>query len=99
MSTRTGIAVQGRHNPMQFFLFFVRLTIEIDGKAQSGSWRDRFVPLTPGSHTVDVYFRYLFKARCCPAGTTVQVAAGQTVTLQYRTPQLMTSAGRLEVVG
>jgi hypothetical protein len=83
---------------MQFFLYFVRLTIEVDGKTQSGSWRNRFVPLAPGSHQVDVYFRYLFKARCCAAGVNVQVTDGQTVTLEYRTPQLMTSPGRLAVV-
>ncbi|MFJ1811218.1 MULTISPECIES: hypothetical protein [unclassified Streptomyces] len=95
---RTGISLQGRHNPMQFFLYFVRLTIEVDGKAQSGSWRSRFVPLAPGAHRVNVYFRYLFKARCCAADVTVQITDGQEVTLEYRAPQLMTSAGRLAVV-
>jgi hypothetical protein len=85
---------------MQVFLYFVRLTVEVDGKAQSGAWRSpRFIPLTPGSHQVNVYFRYLFKARCCEAGINVQVAEDQTVTLEYRTPQLMTSPGRLTVVG
>lgn len=98
MSTRTGISLQGRHNPMQVFLYFVRLTIEVDGKAQSGSWRSRFVPLAPGSHRVDVYFRYLFKARCCAADVTVQVTDGETVTLEYRAPQLVSSPGRLAVV-
>ncbi|WP_329314259.1 hypothetical protein [Streptomyces sp. NBC_01262] len=100
MSTQTGISVLGRHNPMQVFLYFVRLTVEVDGQAQSGAWRSsRFIPLTPGSHRVNVYFRYLFKERCCEAGTTVEVADGQTVTLEYRAPQLMTSDGRLTVTG
>jgi len=100
VSTQTGISVRGRHNPMQVFLYFVRLTVEVDGQAQSGAWRSsRFVPLAPGSHQVNVYFRYLFKERCCEAGTTVEVAADQTVTLEYRAPQLMTSAGRLTVIG
>lgn len=98
MSTQTGISVQGRHNPMQVFLYFIRLTVEVDGKAQSGAWRSRFIPLAPGSHQVNVFFRYLFKARCCEAGITVQVAGDQTVTLEYRTPQLMTSPGRLAVI-
>ncbi|MFJ9151609.1 hypothetical protein ACIRP7_26920 [Streptomyces sp. NPDC102270] len=63
---------------------FVRLTLEVDGKAQSGSWRSRFVPLAPGTHQVNVYFRYPFKTRCCAAGVTVQVTDGQKVTLsQY----------------
>jgi len=100
VSTQTGISVRGRHNPMQVFLYFVRLTVEVDGQAQSGAWRSsRFIPLTPGSHRVNVYFRYLFKERCCEAGTTVEVADGQTVTLEYRAPQLMTSDGRLTVTG
>jgi hypothetical protein len=97
MSTQTGISVQGSHNPMQVVLYFVGLTVEVDGVAQSGKWRSRFIPLTPGSHQVNVFFRYLFKQRCCEAGATVQVADDQTVTLEYRAPQLMTSPGRLTV--
>lgn len=97
MSTQTGISVQGRHNPMQVVLYFVGLTVEVDGEARSGSWRSRFIPLAPGSHQVNVYFRY-FKPRCCEAGITVQVAGDQTVALEYRAPQLMTSPGRLTVV-
>ncbi|MFE9454652.1 hypothetical protein [Streptomyces sp. NPDC006739] len=98
MSTRTGISIEGRHNPMQVFLRFVRLTVEVDGKAQSGAWRNRFVPLAPGSHRVNVFFRYLFKARCCEAAVTVQVTADQPVKLEYRAPQILTSPGRLTVV-
>jgi hypothetical protein len=98
VSTQTGISLQGRHNPLQFFLYFVRLTVEVDGQAQSGAWRNRFVPLAPGAHQVNVYFRYLFKARCCEAGISVQVPGDRAVTLEYRTPQLMTSRGRLTVI-
>ena len=83
---------------MQFFLRFTALTVEVDGQAQKGAWSSRFVPLTPGSHRVDVYFRYLFKARCCEAGTTVELREGQVVELEYQAPQLMTSPGRLTAV-
>ncbi|MER5432327.1 hypothetical protein [Streptomyces sp. NPDC002588] len=98
MSTQTGFSIQGRHNPMQVFLYFIGLTVEVDGKAHKGAWRSRFIPTTPGSHQVNVYFRYLFKTRCCEAGITVEVREGQMVELEYRAPQLMTSPGRLAAV-
>ncbi|WP_233289274.1 hypothetical protein [Kitasatospora sp. MBT63] len=95
MSAPTGISLQGRHNPLQLFLFFVPLTVEVDGTAESGSWRNRFVPLAPGVHQVKVFFRYMFKARCCEATLRIEVADGQEISLEYRAPQPVTSPGSL----
>jgi hypothetical protein len=96
MSGQTGIAVSGRFSPMAFFLYLTHLTVEVDGQAEAGGWKNRFVPVPPGPHDVNVYFWYLGKARCCEASTTVHVADGQTVSLQYRAPRLMTSRGHLD---
>jgi hypothetical protein len=94
-----GIEVTGRHNPLAWLLYFIKLTVEVDGQAEQGSWRlQRFTAVTPGEHTVKVFFKYFTKARCCEAGTVVQVEPGQVIRLDYRAPQLMTSPGKLKVV-
>jgi hypothetical protein len=94
-----GIEIIGRHNPLQWLLYFTKLTVEVDGQPQPGPWRkQRFIAVSPGEHRVNVFFKYLAKARCCEAETVVQVAPGQTTRLQYRAPQLMTSPGKLTAV-
>jgi hypothetical protein len=94
-----GIEIIGRHNPLAWLLYFTKLTIEVDGQPQQGPWRrQRFIAVPPGEHTVKVFFKYLAKARCCEAGTVVQVAPGHVTGLEYRAPQLMTSPGKLKAV-
>lgn len=99
MADQTTIRVNGRHNPLAWLLYFTKLTVEVDGTPERGSWGDRTISVAPGRHEVKVYFKYIAKARCCEAGVTVDAADGQTVALQYRTPMLMTAPGRLTVLG
>jgi hypothetical protein len=73
--------------------------LQIDGTPQRGSWGDRTISVAPGRHEVKVFFKYITKARCCEAAAVVDVADGQTVALEYRTPIMMTAAGHLTVVG
>ena len=94
-----GIEITGRHNPLAWLLYFTKLTVEVDGQPRRGPWRrPRFMAVPPGEHKVNVYFKYLAKARCCEAGTVVQVSPEQTTRLEYRAPQLMTSPGKLNAV-
>jgi hypothetical protein len=94
-----GIEVIGRHNPMQWLLYFTKLTVEVDGQAQPGPWRQqRFVAVPPGQHRVNVFFRYLTAARACEAVLDVQVSPGQVTRLQYRAPIFVTSKGKLRLV-
>lgn len=99
MADQASIRVNGRHSPMAWLLYLTKLTIEVDGTPQTGSWGDRTVSVAPGRHEVKVYFKYLTKARCCEAGVTVDVADGRSVAMEYRTPMMMTAPGRLAVIG
>lgn len=99
MAEEANIRVNGRHSPLAWLLYATKLTIEIDGAPQRGPWGDRAISVTPGRHEVKVYFKYIAKARCCEAAATVDAGDGQTVTMEYRTPMLMTSPGRLKVLG
>jgi hypothetical protein len=98
MASQAGIFVNGHHNPMALFLYMTHLTVEVDGRAEAGAWKNRFVPAAPGDHQVNVYFRYLGKKRCCEASATVRVPEDQAVSLRYKAPQLMTSRGHLDNV-
>jgi hypothetical protein len=94
-----GIEIIGRHNPLQWLLYFTKLTVEVDGQPEQGPWRRRrVIAVPPGEHRVSVYFKYLGKPRCCAAETVVQVAPEQVTRLEYRAPQLMTSPGKLKTV-
>ncbi|MEY9932660.1 hypothetical protein ABH926_007311 [Catenulispora sp. GP43] len=99
MAQRTTIRVNGRHSPMAWLLYLTKLTIEVDGTPQRGSWGDRTISVAPGRHEVKVYFKYIAKARCCEAGLTVDTTDGQTVSMEYWTPMMMTAPGRLTVLG
>jgi hypothetical protein len=98
MPEQTTIRVNGKHSPMAWLLYLTKLTIEVDGTPQPGSWGDRTVSVAPGRHEVKVYFKYLGKSRCCEAGVTVDTTTGP-VSMQYRTPMMMTAPGRLTVLG
>lgn len=94
-----GIEVIGRHNPLQWLLYFTQLTVEVDGQAQRGRWRrPRFAAVPPGQHRVNVYFRYLTMARACEAVLDIQVSPGQVAKLEYRAPIFVTAKGKLRVV-
>jgi len=94
-----GIEIIGRHNPLAWLLYFTKLTVEVDGQPEPGPWRrQRYFAVPSGQHRVNVFFKYLAKARCCEASTDVQVAPGQVTKLEYRAPQLMTSPGKLNIL-
>jgi hypothetical protein len=94
-ASASGIEVTGTHNPLQIFLYLVGLTVEIDGTAHRGPWREaRSYPVSPGEHTVRVSFPYLGRARG-GAETTVQVPTDGLVRLRYRAPQVVTGSGKL----
>jgi hypothetical protein len=93
-----GIEVTGRHSALQWILYFIQLTVEVDGRPEAGPWgRPRFIALPAGDHTVSVYFKYLWKPRCCEAVAVVQVAPGQVTRVTYDAPLFMTSRGSLFV--
>jgi hypothetical protein len=92
-----GIEVTGRHNPLAWILYLVPLKVEVDGRAESGSWGARFITAAPGQHQVSVYFPYLFRPRCCEGSASVTVSPGQVSKVDYRAPMLMFSPGKLKV--
>jgi hypothetical protein len=99
MTEQATVRINARHSPMAWLLYMTKITIEVDGWPQRGSWGDRTLSITPGRHEVKVYFKYITKARCCEAAVVVDTVAGQTIAMEYRTPVMMTAPGRLTVLG
>ena len=65
MTHSGGIEVKVGFFPLAFFLFACKPRIVIDGaEPEVRNWGTHFFPVSPGRHTVKIYFRYLFKAEC-----------------------------------
>jgi hypothetical protein len=84
---------------LQFLLFFFKPVISIDGgEEQKYPWGESTHEVAPGDHTVHVEIAYFFGWRISKATANVTVAAGETVTLRYRPPILVTLPGKLKTV-
>jgi hypothetical protein len=92
------IELTARHNPLAWLLYFTKLTVSVDGQPSTFRWGRSEIPVMPGTHTVDVSFRYMGAQRG-PASISVPVAEGTPARLRYTMPPWMYAKGRLEVVG
>jgi hypothetical protein len=82
---------------LQFLLFFFKPTISIDGgEPQKNSWGESTHTVSPGQHTVHIEIPYIF-TKVAKADATVDVAADQTVTVNYRAPLIVTMKGKIKV--
>lgn len=89
------IALTAKFMPMAFFYFFVKPKVAIDGYPVAAEWGRTVIPVHPGDHRVDVYTPYFLPSRVGPADVTVNVAPGQLVELEYRSPVTAFSRGSL----
>ena len=63
----------------------VKPIIEVDGQPYTGAWGANAFPVPPGSHTLKAYHKWLLFKEAYASTTTVDVAEGQTVRLEWRT--------------
>ena len=92
----TGIVVNTKFMPLSFFFFFVKPKIGIDGQEpMPATWGYNTIPVVPGRHNVHVHTPYFLPSRVGPAVCIVDVAPGQTVQLEYKTPLVVWSSGSL----
>jgi hypothetical protein len=57
----TGIEVHATFFPLAWTLFFVKPSVEIDGRAEQINWNQtEFFPLPPGKHEIKVYVNWIF---------------------------------------
>jgi hypothetical protein len=59
--------------------------IEVDGEPRQGTWGLNTLVVSPGQHTLKAYHRWLVIRQAYASSTTVDVAEGQTVRLEWHT--------------
>ena len=67
--------------------------IEVDGAEQDGPWGEGTVTLSPGPHTVRMWFRYLGK-KCGVAEVGISATPGSATSVSYRAPCSCSRLGR-----
>src|SRR5690242_20433865 len=97
-STGTAIEVTPKVGFLQWILYLVKPKVSVDGNTQTGSWgKPTRFDVTPGSHTVEAWFRYLLMGQAGRNSLQVNVPEGQTVRVRYRSPWLLFLKGPLKV--
>ena len=89
------LALTAKFFPMAFIFFFVKPAITIDGYQVPGVWGRNVIPVAPGRHQLHVHTPYFLPSKVGPADTAVDLAPGQTVELEYRSPVVVFMGGAL----
>lgn len=98
--TETGVDVKASYFPLSFFLFLCKPRIVIDGGApELRNWGTHFFPLSPGLHTVKVYFKYLFQTECGANQSEIHVTEGNVVKVEWYMWPWMLAPGSMKVIG
>ena len=63
----------------------VHPTIEVDGEAKEYNWGVNTIDVTPGRHTLKAYHKWLVFSQAYGSNTTVDIAEGETVKLEWHT--------------
>jgi hypothetical protein len=82
--------------PLAFLLLLFKTIVTIDGVPSVLPWGEYVFPVAPGTHQVEVCFKYLFGPMGAN-GLTVSAAPGQTVSVLYRSPFIVFMKGRISL--
>ncbi len=94
----SAIEITARFMPLAFLLLLFPPTFVVDGQPLRGKWRQpTTIPVSPGSHQVRVFFRYLGIMDAGPAEAQVDVPDGVVRRVGYKAPWLVVLRGRLTV--
>ena len=93
--TQTGIELKLSFFPLAIFLLACTPRVKMDNTVVSKYWGTHFLSMSPGRHTLGVYFRY-FGFECGKNGIEVDVPDGKTVKVSYYMTPLIFLPGSLE---
>jgi hypothetical protein len=79
------IEVTASHMPGSAAQDMVKPIIELDGEPREGNWGLNTLSVSPGQHTLKAYHKWLVFPQAYASSTTVDVAEGQTVKLEWHT--------------
>jgi hypothetical protein len=95
----SGIEVTTKIFPLAFLLLLFKTNVTVDGVTSIQPWGSHVFSVPPGRHEVAVSFRYIFTSAMGESRVTLDVRAGQTVQVQYRSPFLVFMGGSIKVIG
>ena len=78
-------------------MYATRPRVLIDEQEHVITWSEHEFRVRPGRHEISVYFPYTGSDRCGLANAEIEVMPGETITIEYRTPFLTTSSGKLRM--
>ncbi|WP_143261707.1 hypothetical protein [Allokutzneria sp. NRRL B-24872] len=81
-------------SPLNWFLFFIKPTVVINGQPRQVEWGQMPVDLPAGQHTIEVGFQYMGKPRGL-ARVTIPVHPGQVQPVFYRAPAYIFIGGAM----
>jgi hypothetical protein len=93
--TGSAIALTTKFLPLAFLFYFVKPNVAVDGYPVAANWGRVVIPVQPGQHRLDVHTPYFLPPKVGPADLMVNVAPGQTVELEYRSPLIAFARGSL----
>ncbi len=82
----TAILVEARASPLAFPRWFCHPRVVIDEEVHHVAWGTHTFPVNPGSHTVEVFFKYLIWGKSGRVIVGVTVVEGETKRLTYSAP-------------
>lgn len=94
---QTGIAIKSRPflGFLGFMLYIFPVTVKIDGVAHAVNWNEHFFAVAPGTHRVEVTWKYFWFLDVNRADMMVQVNPGQVTRLRYKSAFLVFMRGTL----
>lgn len=79
------IEVTTSHMPGSVAQEVVHPIIEVDGEPRECKWGVNSLTVSPGQHTLKAYHKWLVFSHAYASSTTIDVAEGQTIKLEWHT--------------
>ena len=96
-ASQTGVRITAKFFPLFWILFLLKPHMGVDGSDFQSAWNTpTFIPTPPGQHTVTTYFPYFIPRQAGKGTVTVDVAAGQTVSVAYKAPWIVFFSGKMK---
>lgn len=89
-----GLVLQTGFFRLDWTLRFTHTTVTVDDRTYELPWGAHYFPLEPGSHHLEVSYRYLRLSRAGKASIAVDVPPSQVVRASYRSPNSVLMAFR-----
>ena len=90
-----GIEITTRFPPGAYYFHLCRPRVVIDGQITKERWGTKFFNLERGTHTIEIYFRYLWMRKCGRNEIEVIIGDSEVRGLDFYMPPLMFLRGKM----